>query len=170
MQTFVIEPLIREPIQLQRVAMWHHQECLRQGLRSDLAIRLSRLQLHLLPGIIPVTLIAYCEGSMVGCVSLVNYTYKPSDVDKSDGQPHPVWLSNLFVDTPHRNLGIGERLINAAIDYAQCNCIDGLWLSASEYTEYYEKRGWSIVRRTRLGGVKVNVMYRRVPINSSPYP
>ena len=33
-----------------------------------------------------------------------------------------------------------------------------LWLSAAEYTEFYQKRGWQISRRTRLGGRVVNIM------------
>lgn len=95
----------------------------------------------------------------IGCVSLVNYTYK-AEVDAS--QPncleHPVWLSNLYVEPNYRDRGVGQQLINACADYARKHGIKELWLSASDYTQYYLKRGWCVIRQTKLGGAKVNIM------------
>jgi hypothetical protein len=57
-----------------------------------------------------------------------------------------------------RQQGLGNLLINAAKKYSESFSAQELWLSAAEYTEYYEKRGWKVVRKTRLGGKQVNVM------------
>lgn len=57
-----------------------------------------------------------------------------------------------------RNCGIGSALIDAAILYARQLAFTELWLSASDYTAFYQKRGWHIVRKTRLGGRQVNIM------------
>ena len=70
----------------------------------------------------------------------------------------PVWLSNLFVSEQYRRQGIGTALIGAAKNYAHDFGLTELWLSATDYTDYYQRRGWEIVRRTRLAGRQVNVM------------
>ncbi|MDZ4262761.1 MAG: GNAT family N-acetyltransferase [Pseudomonadota bacterium] len=146
------------------VAQWHHQECERQGLKSSLALRQQRLVLHVQQNTIPKTLIALRGNQLVGCVSLVNYTYRSSERMPKVASPSPVWLSNLFVLEDLRHQGIGNALIDAAKNYAQSLELEELWLSATDYTDYYQKRDWEIVRRTKLGGRQVNVM--RVGINS----
>lgn len=141
-----------------QVARWHHQECERQGVKSTLALRQQRLVLHVQEASIPKTLIALRDGELVGCVSLVNYTYRSSERMPKVTSESPLWLSNLFVLENLRHQGIGNALIEAAKQYARDLGQDELWLSATDYTDYYQKRGWEIVRRTRLAGRQVNVM------------
>lgn len=159
MQTFIdVRPLQMEPQHFTDVAQWHHQECERQGLKSTLALRQQRLVLHIQQESIPKTFVALCANELVGCVSLVNYTYRSSERMPKVSSPSPVWLTNLFVVENLREQGIGNTLIEAAKRYAKDLGLDELWLSATDFTEYYQKRGWEIVRRTRLGGRQVNVM------------
>ena len=141
-----------------QVALWHHQECEKQGLKSTLSLRQQRLQLHLQHKSIPKTLIALRAGELLGCVSLVNYTYSSSERIPKVINESPVWLTNLFVITAQRHQGIGAELIEAAKAYARSLELSELWLSATDYTDYYQKRGWNIERLTRLGGRQVNVM------------
>ncbi len=141
-----------------QVAQWHHQECERQGLKSSLVLRQQRLALHVRENSIPKTLIALQNNLLVGCVSLVDYTYRSSERMPKVTSASPVWLSNLFVMESVRHQGIGNRLIEAAKHYALTLGLAELWLSATDYTDYYQKRGWEIVRRTKLGGRQVNVM------------
>ncbi len=141
-----------------QVAQWHHQECERQGLKSSLALRQQRLVMHVRDNNIPKTLIALQNNQLVGCVSLVDYTYRSSERMPKVTTESPVWLSNLFVQENYREQGIGNQLIDAAKRYAQSLGLDELWLSATDYTDYYQKRRWEIVRRTKLGGRQVNVM------------
>ncbi|HTF97940.1 MAG TPA: GNAT family N-acetyltransferase [Cellvibrio sp.] len=141
-----------------QVAYWHHQECERQGLKSTLALRQQRLVLHVKENLIPKTLIILQRGELVGCVSLVNYTYRSSERMPKVASESPVWLSNLFVVETQRDKGIGCALIDAAKNYAHDLGLSELWLSATDYTGYYQKRGWEIIRRTRLAGRQVNVM------------
>lgn len=159
-----IQPLIdvrllqTEPQHFAAVAQWHHQECERQGLKSTLALRQQRLILHVQQDVIPKTFIALRANRLVGCVSLVNYTYRSSERMPKVSSPSPVWLTNLFVVENLREQGIGNTLIDAAKNYAKELDLGELWLSATDFTDYYQKRGWEIVRRTRLGGGQVNVM------------
>lgn len=149
--------LQQKPEHFAQVANWHHQECERQGLQSSLAIRQQRLLAHVQHHRLPKTIVAVRAGQLLGCVSLVHYAYRGEQQLKS-ASDHPVWLSNLFVPERNRQRGLGNLLIEAVKKYAGELGLSELWLSASDYTDYYRKRGWQVVRRTRLGGRSVNVM------------
>ncbi len=158
-----IKLLQHAPEYFAQVAAWHHQECERQGLESTLAVRQQRLLLHVQHNAIPKTIIALQNQALVGCVSLVNYTYRTDSSVLIPRNSAPVWLSNLFVMDKLRQQGFGNVLIEAAKKYALDFGAKELWLSASEFTDYYQKRGWEIIRKTRLGGRPVNVM--RIGLN-----
>ena len=152
------------PEYFSQVAQWHHEECERQGLNSTLSLRQQRLILHMQPTLVPKTLVLLRGDKLLGCVSLVNYAYRRQEpvargiaALKNDNDA-PLWLSNLFVADNERRQGFGNLLVDAAKKYARESGAQELWLSAAEYTEFYERRGWSIVRATRLGGRKVNIM------------
>ena len=127
-------------------------------MESSLAIRQQRLLLHVQHSAIPKTIIAYFDKAPVGCVSLVNYTYRTDTSVLIPRNFAPVWLSNLFVVEERRQQGVGNLLIEAAKKYARDFGANELWLSATEFTDYYQKRGWAVIRKTRLGGRQVNVM------------
>ena len=152
MSSLLIKPLETLPEHIAIIAAWHHQECERQGLRSTLALRRQRLQLHVQHNAIPKTLVAVLAGEPVGCVSLVRYSFSGGETAL------PVWLSNLFVLEALRRQGIGEALINAAISYVKQLAFTELWLSAADYTDFYHRRGWTVTRQARLGGRDVNIM------------
>lgn len=152
-----IFPLKNSPGIFSQVALWHHQECERQGLKSTLELRRERLLKHIHSESIPKTFIATIDDHLVGCVSLVNYAYG-RDTPRAKITDTPLWLSNLFVQTEYRNRGIGNQLIEKAKSYARELQLNELWLTATEYTNYYQKRNWEIARKTRLGGKQVNVM------------
>lgn len=150
--------LQQKPEHFAQVAAWHHQECERQGLQSSLAVRQQRLLAHVQHHRLPKTIVAVRAGQLLGCVSLVHYSYRSRESQLKVSNDHPVWLSNLFVPERHRQRGLGNVLIEAAKKYAHELGLSELWLSAAEYTDYYRKRGWQVVRRTQLGGRSVNVM------------
>ncbi|MES2824144.1 MAG: GNAT family N-acetyltransferase [Pseudomonadota bacterium] len=150
------------PTHFAQVASWHHQECERQGLQSTLATRQQRLLLHVQNNEIPKTLILTQGKHLIGCVSLVNYTYRVDSSVLIPVNSAPMWLSNLFVVENKRKQGFGNLLIDAAKKYVSDLGAEELWLSAAEHTEYYQKRNWEIVRLTRLGGRQVNVMKVRL--------
>jgi len=150
--------LQQKPEHFAQVAAWHHQECERQGLQSSLAIRQQRLLAHVQHHRLPKTIVAVRAGQLLGCVSLVHYAYRGREQQVKGIGDHPVWLSNLFVPERNRQRGLGNLLIEAVKKYALESGLNELWLSAAEYTDFYRKRGWQVVRRTRLGGRSVNVM------------
>jgi len=157
----VISPLEQHPDHCVQVAQWHHLESLRQGLNSTLQQRQQRLAAHVQLAPLPKTLIVRQGEQLVGCVSLVSYQYRAQTLSLM-AQDTSVWLSNLFVQEPWRQQGIGSLLVEAAKHYARNIGLTELWLSATDYTEFYQRRGWQLDRRTRLAGRIVNVM--RVPL------
>ena len=158
-----IQLLEHLPEHFMQVAAWHHQECERQGLQSTIATRQQRLLSHVQQNAIPKTIIALQGQKLLGCVSLVNYHYQTDNSVFIPINSAPLWLSNLFVVDESRGQGLGNLLIEAAKKYAMDLGALELWLSAAEYTDYYQKRGWEIVRKTRLAGRSVNIM--RVDLN-----
>lgn len=161
-----IKLLQQAPRHFAQVASWHHQECERQGLQSTIATRQQRLLLHVQDDVIPKTFILTQGRYLLGCVSLVNYTYRADSSVLIPNNSAPMWLSNLFVVENKRLQGFGNLLIEAAKKYGRNLGAEELWLSSTEYTSYYQKRGWEIVRRTRLGGRAVNVMRANLGDNS----
>ena len=161
--TATIQFLQQAPEHFAQVASWHHQECERQGLQSSLSVRQQRLLTHVQDDEIPKTIIAVKNEELLGCVSLVNYTYRGSERMPKVSATSSIWLSNLYVPDHQREHGIGNVLIEAAKKYATDLGLHELWLSAAEYTDYYQKRGWETTRRTRLGGRQVNIM--RIDLN-----
>jgi N-acetylglutamate synthase-like GNAT family acetyltransferase len=159
-----IKPLALVPEFFNQIAAWHHQECERQGLKSSFELRKQRLQLHIQTRPVPQTLVAVKHDLVVGCVSVVNYTFRSDSevLSPRHASLHetPLWLSSLFVSEYWREQGIGSALITAAMSYARTLGVKELWLSAAEFTEFYQKREWVVTRRTRLGGRKVNIMQR----------
>lgn len=154
--------LQQTPEHFAQVAAWHHQECERQGLQSTLATRQQRLLSHVQHNAIPKTIVALHGKKLLGCVSLVNYSYRSDSKAYTPVNSSPLWLSNLFVVDEIRQQGLGNLLIEAAKKYAADFGAAELWLSAAEFTEYYQKRGWAIIRKTRLGGRLVNIMRVRL--------
>lgn len=147
------------PDYLDQVAIWHHRECLRQGLQSHQDQRRERLLQHLIsPTSVPQTWLALTPGraELVGCVSVVSY-----HLGAQPGTPNldtPLWLSNLFVAPEWRRQGVASGLIAEVKQFAHQLGMPDLWLTATDQSEFYRRRGWQLVRRAKLGGRWVNVM------------
>lgn len=155
LEALEIQPLHNDPVLLDTLAGWHHQECERQGLQSQWALRRTRLLGHLTPQAIPATFVARVAGAPVGCVSLVNYAYPAETAVDPDA---PVWLCNLYVTPACRRQGVASALMSTCVTYVRDCGYKELWLSAREHTDFYRMRGWQVMRNTRLGGAQVNVM------------
>ena len=56
------------------------------------------------------------------------------------------WITHLYVDPEHRNLGIGKRLISEAIANAKSVSAHGLWLETQNFNypaiQFYRKLGF----------------------------
>jgi len=160
-QAIEITSLSRHPAALDQLALWHHRECLRQGLDSSLERRRTYLQKHLGPQPLPLTLVALDSAARpLGCVSLVRYSSAASSRPR-------VWLSNLYVVASHRRRGLGQRLLDSALERAGQLPLSHLWLFTSEQVDYYLSRGWRPMGKAHLGG-GVQIMNISLPRGSTP--
>lgn len=153
MNEILILPLSRNPAALNQLAIWHHEQCLRQRLKSSLERRRAYLARHLGPEPIPLTLIAQTpSGQVLGCVSLVRY--------KSALAPGAVrlWLSNLYVDSSYRRQGLGNELMLNVLEQARQQKASEVWLFTDQQSDYYRARGWQDAGNAKLGGGSVNIM------------
>lgn len=151
--------LADHPAYLEQVAIWHHRECLRQGLQSTQEKRRERLLKHLNSAApVPKTWLALKPSSaeLIGCVSVVSYHLggEPSTPQTDT----PLWLSNLFVTPEWRQQGVASGLIAGVKQFAHELGMPDLWLTATDQAEFYHRRGWQLVRRAKLGGRWVHVM------------
>jgi len=147
-----IQPLSHHPAALDQLALWHHRECLRQGLESSLERRRTYLAKHLSLDPLPVTLVALgAKDEPIGCVSLVRYS--------SAARPQArIWLSNLYVLEAHRRRGLGQRLLNSALQRARQLNLRHIWLFTDRQFDYYARRGWQAVGEACLGSDGVQIM------------
>lgn len=160
--------LQQRPDYLEQLAGWHHNECLRQGVKSELAVRQERLERHLVNAHkVPQTWLALTDSNtsnkatLIGCVSVVSYHLgaQPNspDADTPDADT-PLWLSNLYVEPAWRRRGVAGSLMTQVISFAAGLGMNQLWLTATDQADFYQRRGWSVARRAQLGGRWVSVM------------
>lgn len=162
--------LASAPHWIDQLALWHHRECLRQGLKSTLPQRRERLLAHLDGDTLaPSTIVALSSDGeqLLGCVSLVRY--RPTGVPQSDTEAR-LWLSSLYVDPPHRGQGLGAALVQALAARVGTRGYRALWLTCAEREAFYRRLGWQRVSTARLGGREVNVMRRRLTRGAEAAP
>jgi predicted N-acetyltransferase YhbS len=149
-----IVPLAYRPDVAPTLARWHHDEW--RGLYDGwtFEVALAELQAQTDPDRVPTTLVGLSdEGELVGSVSLL--------ADDLPECPHlSPWLASLFVRADRRGLGLGGRLVEAAVSEARRLGVSGLYLFTAGHEEYYASRGWSVVERATAAGQPVVVMCR----------
>ena len=100
---------------------------------------------------IPLSLIAFEDGSPLGTISLLEESI-------STHRHLTPWLGGLYVHQDRRHQGIGKRLIEAGIDEAGKLGIEQLFIGIRKAVDYYEKLGWKIIERTNYYGEDIIIM------------
>ena len=68
------------------------------------------------------------------------------------------WLGGLYVREDARRLGIGKRLIEAAVGEARKLGVEQLFIGIRQAEGYYLKLGWVLVKRMDYYGEEVAIM------------
>jgi N-acetylglutamate synthase-like GNAT family acetyltransferase len=101
---------------------------------------------------IPTTYIALSgQSDLLGSVTLV-------DSDMDTHQELTPWLAGLYVQPDFRNLGIGSKLVNHAVNKVRSMGISQLFLYSSTASGLYAKLGWQIINEESYEGEKVSIM------------
>jgi len=100
---------------------------------------------------IPLALVAFEGDRPLGTISLL---------EESVGTHKHLtpWLGGLYVREDARRLGIGKRLIEAAVGEARKLGVEQLFIGIRQAEGYYLKLGWVLVKRMDYYGEEVAIM------------
>jgi len=147
-----IDYLENHPGHAAQLAAWHHAEW--AGLYSDWTLKAAtaELQDHATRRTLPTSLVLLDGDELPGSVS-VGMAVAPEF--QAHGTP---WLASLFVVEDARGQGLGQALVEAAVELAALNDVAKLHLFTPEHEEFYEDLGWESIADADLRGTPVKVM------------
>ena len=86
--------------------------------------------------------VAEDEGRLVGCTWL-QLVHKVPHPSRTLAERPVAYVTNMYVDADHRNLGLGRELLDRAIEFARGREVDGVVLWPSERSRpFYERAGF----------------------------
>ena len=147
----MISQLVNCPQHLHQVACWIFEEWgyLIEGLTIEKVE--ARLQTHLHPDTIPLTLVASQNQHPVGTASLVFE-------DMSSRPDLSPWLASVYVFPEYRKQGIGSALVSAVEEIGKKLNVRKLYLFTPDQQRFYARLGWLAYEQTEYRGRLVVVM------------
>jgi GNAT superfamily N-acetyltransferase len=147
--------LATRPQAIRRVAQWWCDEWGLPSRHSSFDEYVHELQ-ALVPGVLPIHILAEQAGSVVGVATLkvkIDHPVIP-------GQSH--WLSGVYVDPPCRNRGIASSLCSEILDAARSRGVEQVYLQTERLDGgLYAKLGWTpLGRHNEEDGVEQVVMVK----------
>jgi GNAT superfamily N-acetyltransferase len=130
---------------------WNEWPSIYEHRGQTFADALSKYQERTNVDSIPLALVAFAEGKLVGTVSL-----KDDDLDIRPEIKH--WLGGLFVVPEWRGRGVGSVLMRQAVEEARRLKVPRLFLWTSSAEGLYLKLGWQPVERTDYCGTRIVIM------------
>jgi len=153
-QTMRIAHLAECPAHIPLVASWQHVEFGYLTPSVGLEARAERLRQSLVPGSLPLALLALSEeGVPVGAAGIQAKTITHQHLTP--------WLSAVVVPPEHRNKGIASALALRALEEAAALGFDHLFLFTPRNESLYARLGWTTMERTQHNGVEMAIMARR---------
>lgn len=145
------------------LARWHHLEWGAILPTWSLADALMELEGHTGRCMIPTTLVALENDSLLGSVSLVEED-APELIDATP------WLASLYVAPWRRGEGIGRALVQRAVAEAARLGVRRLHLYTPHHEGYYLALGWHLLGRVRLVRSEVSVLWMDPGLSGGPEP
>ncbi|WP_158224731.1 GNAT family N-acetyltransferase [Agaribacterium haliotis] len=145
---------------LPTLAFWHHEEWLNgrpyvpeRDKYYGFKRRLQVLRSHFVEQALPRSFVALYNGEPVASVSLVYFVF-------TERQKKSLWLTNLYVPPQLRRQGLGELMLDYALDYALSNEKEQekLLLYTRDKEIFYKKRGWQAQGSGRVQGQNVCIL------------
>jgi GNAT superfamily N-acetyltransferase len=103
---------------------------------------------------IPLTLLAYVDGRLVGAVSLIDHDMP----DRGDLAGLTPWVAGTYVVPEMRGEGVGSALMRRVAEEAKRLSIDRVYLYTAHASEFYDGLGWTRELETWYEGELVTVM------------
>ena len=146
-----ISQLVDCPQNLPQVASWIFGEWghLTEGVTIEKVA--AKLQTHLHPDAIPLTLVASLNQLPVGTASLMFE-------DMSSRPDLSPWLASVFVLPEYRKQGIGSMLVRAAEDLSKKLSVQKLYLFTPDQEQFYARLGWLVIDHAEYREQQVVIM------------
>jgi GNAT superfamily N-acetyltransferase len=145
--------LAHSPQEISRVAQWWCDEWGLPSRHSSFAEYVHELE-ALVPGMLPLHLVAEQAGCVVGVATLKVKIDHPM----ISGQSH--WLSGVYVDPAWRGRGVGSSLCSEIVEAAKNRRVERLYLQTEHLDGgLYGRLGWTpLGRHHEADGVEQIVM------------
>jgi len=143
--------LKHKPQYLEQLAHWHQHQWQHLNPGETLGKRIVRMQAYLDNRLIPSTYIALRNNTLLGSAALV-------DNDMETHTELGPWIASVYVDSMHRQQGIGSRLVLHVMQQAQQSGIRQLFLFTPDRQSFYTRIGWQIYGREHYHGEPVTLM------------
>lgn len=149
-----IEYLADHPEFLPTIADWQHAEWGRLRPGDTVEARTARLQDSCGRAQIPLTVVAFDGGLVLGSASLLRH-----DMDtRTELTP---WLAGVFVAPEQRRRGIGAKLVRRIMTEAGALQVPILYLYTVHSQKFYADLGWSLQEETGYREQTVSIMTYR---------
>jgi N-acetylglutamate synthase-like GNAT family acetyltransferase len=147
--------LPRDPELVRTIARWH-QDTWGHLTGRGLETRIEEFQEQLESRKIPLTVVAFADGTPAGTASLLT----------RDMDTHPdlsPWLGSVFVLPQFRQRGIGERLCRRVMAESERLGLDTLYLFTEDRAPFYHRMGWEAFSEEPYMGEEVTLMKLKLP-------
>jgi N-acetylglutamate synthase-like GNAT family acetyltransferase len=146
-----IEYLADHPEAVSTLATWQHAEWGRTPPGDTLAKRAARLRRFSNRDRIPLTVVAFENGELLGSASLIEH-------DMETRMELTPWLASVCVGEAYRRHGVGARLVKRIMTEAGKLKVPLLYLYTVHSERFYAALGWSLLERTSYYDHKVVIM------------
>jgi N-acetylglutamate synthase-like GNAT family acetyltransferase len=146
-----IEYLADHPEALATLAEWQHKEWGYTRPGDTVEARRARLEGWCNRDCIPLTVVAFEDGEILGSASLVLH-------DMETRMELTPWLAGVFVGEEYRRKGIGAELVRRIMEEAGKLDVPLLYLYTVHSEKFYAALGWTLLERSNYREQKVVIM------------
>lgn len=149
--------LVNHPDLLDELAPYLFKEWGHHNNEKSVNDRVAFMTPRLTHGGIPTCFVAFSSDGALGTVSLI----------ENDFITHPQytpWLASLYVVPKARRSGVGELLIERAIQEAKDLNVEVLYLTTAGSEAYYKKFGWKVIETAENHGRSASIMSRKLVV------
>jgi GNAT superfamily N-acetyltransferase len=139
------------PAHLNQLAEWHFAEWSYLHPEMTLEQLLHNMQQYFTDDFLPSLFVAVEQGQLLGSSSIV----ADDLAQRPDLSP---WLANVYVHAAQRGKGLGQQLVQHAIQQAQQAGFDALYLFTADQQAFYSNMGWQVVDTTSVEGTLQTIM------------
>ena len=137
------------------IAQWFYNEW--GDMHPDLDVNkiIARLQKRTNVDMIPLTMVAVENESVVGTASLKEF-------DMDIRMQYSPWLASVYVREDCRRKGVGTILVEAIVDKAKMLGVEILYLYTPDAQDFYTRLDWRVLEEKKYHRKDVTIMVKKL--------